>query len=130
MWRALSFRPRNNQFNQMAGKNGGRRPGAGRKPGPVSKAKRELAEMARDHAEAALMTLVNIAQDGGAPHSARVSAASAVLDRGYGKPPQFSTSDHAAFKRATELTDDELADIASRGSAGAAKAPVGTTVTH
>lgn len=86
--------------------------------------------MARDHAEAALNTLVTIATDGKAPAAARVSAASAVLDRGYGKPPQFTTGDAGAFKRATELTDDELADIASRGSRGADPAPSGKTVTH
>lgn len=67
---------------------GGARPGAGRKPGKVSRAKRDIAEKARQHADAALQTLVDVAQDVEAPHSARVSAASAILDRGYGKPPQ------------------------------------------
>lgn len=71
----------------MAGKRGGARPGAGRKPGKVSKAKRELMEMAKDHAPAALETLVQIAQ-GGESEAARVSAANAILDRGYGRPPQ------------------------------------------
>lgn len=72
----------------MAGKIGGARPGAGRKPGKVGAAKRALADMAKDHAEAALRTLVEIAADSEAPHAARVSAANAILDRGYGKPPQ------------------------------------------
>lgn len=67
---------------------GGARPGAGRKPGKVSQAKRELAAMAKDHAEAALLVLVNIANSVKAPAAARVSAASAILDRGYGKPMQ------------------------------------------
>ena len=69
------------------GQDGGRRPGAGRKPGAVSKAKRELAEMAKDHAAEALATLVSIAKTGDSD-SARVSAANAILDRGYGKPFQ------------------------------------------
>jgi hypothetical protein len=43
--------------------------------------------MAKEHAETALLTLVEIA-DGEAPASARVSAAIAILDRAYGKPPQ------------------------------------------
>jgi hypothetical protein len=43
--------------------------------------------MAREHTEAALLTLVEIAT-GGSPASARVSAATAILDRAYGKPPQ------------------------------------------
>jgi hypothetical protein len=43
--------------------------------------------MAKEHAEAALRTLVEIAAGDGAA-SARVSAATAILDRAYGKPPQ------------------------------------------
>lgn len=66
---------------------GGARPNAGRKKGKVSEAKLTLSEMARGHAETALMTLVGIAQSGES-EAARVSAANAILDRGYGKPPQ------------------------------------------
>lgn len=67
---------------------GGARKGAGRKPGKVSQAKRTIAEMAKEHGELALQVLVNVAQDFEAPHAARVSAANALLDRGYGKPMQ------------------------------------------
>lgn len=67
---------------------GGKRPGAGRKPGHVSKAKLDIAERAKTHGDAALRTLASIMADADAPHSARVSAANAILDRGYGKPPQ------------------------------------------
>jgi hypothetical protein len=66
---------------------GGIRPGAGRKKGKVGEAKRELAEMAKEHAEVALLTLVEIAT-GDCAASARVSAATAILDRAYGKPSQ------------------------------------------
>ena len=37
----------------------------------------------------------------------------AILDRAYGKPPTFSTQDTPSFKRAIDMTDDELAAIAS-----------------
>lgn len=67
---------------------GGKRPGAGRRPGKVGAAKRALSEMAQDHAQAALNTLAEILGDRDAPASARVSAATAILDRAYGKPPQ------------------------------------------
>lgn len=67
---------------------GGKRPGAGRPKGAVSQAKRELMDMAKDHAEDALAVLVAIAKNGGASDAARVSAATAILDRGYGKPSQ------------------------------------------
>lgn len=67
---------------------GGARPGAGRKKGSVSKAKRDLMAMAKDHAEAALGVLVSVAENKEASDAARVSAATAILDRGYGKPRQ------------------------------------------
>lgn len=67
---------------------GGARKGAGRKLGKVSQAKRTIAEMAKEYGQQALQTLVDVATDNGAPHAARVSAANALLDRGYGKPPQ------------------------------------------
>lgn len=74
---------------------GGPRPGAGRKKGKVSQAKRELADMAKDHADAALKTLVDVANSARAPAAARVSAASAILDRAYGKPRQSVEVDAA-----------------------------------
>jgi hypothetical protein len=42
---------------------------------------------------------------------ARVSASQAILDRGYGRPATFSTTDTTQFKRAIDMTDDELAAI-------------------
>jgi len=67
---------------------GGKRIGAGRKPGVVGAAKRALADMAQDHADLALQTLVDIARTGEG-EAARVSAATAILDRAYGKPSQM-----------------------------------------
>lgn len=72
----------------MANGHGGRRPGAGRKRGYVSQAKRDIAERAKEHGDAALGVLVKIAKDEQQPAAARVSAANAILDRGYGKPMQ------------------------------------------
>ena len=48
-----------------------------------------------------------------APHAARVSASQAILDRAYGKAPTLNTSDPTVMKRAIDMTDDELAAIAS-----------------
>lgn len=67
---------------------GGKRAGAGRKPGAVSKAKRALAEKAKDHADDALKVLVDVMNNTDESGSVRVSAANAILDRGYGKPFQ------------------------------------------
>ena len=74
----------------MAAKHGGARPGAGRPAGAKNRAtldqKRTLMEMARDHTDTALAALVEVALNGS--DAARVSAANALLDRGYGKPTQ------------------------------------------
>ncbi|MFP1634098.1 hypothetical protein ACLB6G_20400 [Zhengella sp. ZM62] len=73
---------------------GGKRPGAGRPKGSRSAATKEqianLSELAKMHSEAALDALVKIATKGES-EAARVSAAVAILDRGYGKPSQAMT---------------------------------------
>jgi hypothetical protein len=58
--------------------------------------------------------------------AARVSAAGMLLDRAFGKAPSFSTTDVNDFRRATELSDEELLKIASSG--GFQLDPVGRTV--
>ena len=75
-----------------------------------------LTELAREHGPAALTDLMAIARNTENPAAARVSAWNSVLDRGYGKAPQFSTSDADEFKRAMDLSDDELATIAGRSN--------------
>lgn len=67
---------------------GGKRPGSGRKPGSTTRAKLDLMQMAKDFAPDALETLSEIQKDKTQPAAARVSAAIAILDRGYGKPTQ------------------------------------------
>ena len=48
---------------------------------------------AKEHGTLALQTLVDVMRDDEAPHAARVSAANAVLDRGYGKPALMGPGD-------------------------------------
>jgi hypothetical protein len=97
---------------------GGKREGAGRKKGSkdrnprsspiiISKAqeKRELREAARQFTDDALKTLAAICKEGQS-ESARVSAACALLDRGYGRPTQqVETGSPGEFSR---MTDEEL----------------------
>lgn len=68
---------------------GGYREGAGRPVGTVNKAspqqRQSLSELAQTYTEEALQTLLDIARHG-RTDAARVSAANAILDRGYGKP--------------------------------------------
>lgn len=49
---------------------------------------RSLSDLAKDHTQAAIDTLIEVATDKAAPSAARVGAASAILDRGWGKPMQ------------------------------------------
>jgi Family of unknown function (DUF5681) len=72
-----------------------------------------VAFLARKHSALAMKTLADIIKDTKSGASARVAASQVILDRAYGKPASFSTGDTQAFKRAVDMTDDELAAIAS-----------------
>lgn len=75
----------------VRGKNGGKRPGSGRKKGTPNPAtieqKGTLAELARQHTGKAIEILLKVAE-GSESDAARVSAVAQLLDRGYGKPTQ------------------------------------------
>lgn len=49
---------------------------------------RTLQDLARQHTEAAVNTLILVMADEEAPAASRVGAASAILDRGWGRPKQ------------------------------------------
>jgi hypothetical protein len=74
----------------MAGKGGIRstsfKPGQSGNPGGRPKGFAEVAELARSHAPAAITALVDIVSSAESPPAARVGAANALLDRGFGKP--------------------------------------------
>jgi class 3 adenylate cyclase len=82
-------------------------------PGGRPKLKRDIRERVRVHAGAAIDTLVAVMGDGKAPAAARVSAAVAILDRGYGRPAQ-AVYQHVT-RHADELSDAELIAIATGG---------------
>src|SRR5687767_13186041 len=64
------------------------RKGQSGNPGGRPKMDRTIVELAREHTAAAMQTLIDIAADKDAPPSARVGAAQAILDRGWGKATQ------------------------------------------
>ncbi len=68
-------------------------------PGGRPKEVAEVRELARQHSEQAIGTLVKIMDDTEAPAAARVAAASAILDRGHGKPGQSITVGQAPYER-------------------------------
>ena len=89
----------------------------------MAKTPTDIRSLARAHTATALRTLAGIMEQTDAPPAARVSAAQALLDRGWGKAAQ--TVD-MTVKRSTakELPDDELANIAAGGSEDTASAPL------
>ena len=54
----------------------------------MAKAPTQIRSLARSHTETAVNVLAGIMQQKDAPPSARVAAAQALLDRGWGKPTQ------------------------------------------
>jgi hypothetical protein len=73
-----------------------------------------LREMAREHTEVALDALVKVATDEGSSDAARVSAASALLDRGWGKPTQPISGDDEAPPVSLNLDTSKLSTEALR----------------
>jgi hypothetical protein len=66
----------------------------GRQAGTPNKATAEVRVLAQNYTAAAVLALAEIMENRDAPPAARVSAASALLDRGHGKPPQAITGAH------------------------------------
>jgi hypothetical protein len=66
----------------------------------------QLGDLARTYTETAIATLAEICQDPKAPSSARVGAASVLLDRGWGKAPQEVTITDGID--VTQLSDSDL----------------------
>lgn len=59
----------------------------------MAKTPTEIRSLARSHTESAINALVGIMNQPEAPAAARVSAASVLLDRGWGKPTQPISGD-------------------------------------
>ena len=83
-------------------------------PGGRPKVLGDVQELARQKSPEAITTLANIMHDEKAPSAARVAAANALLDRGYGKPTQ-PISQTLAKVDPSSISDEELAAIAMNG---------------
>ena len=65
----------------------------------MSKTINEIRSLARSHSKTAINVLVGVMRSKDATHAARVSAANAILDRGWGKAPQaIHNGDDGAFE--------------------------------
>jgi hypothetical protein len=81
----------------------------------------DVQELAREKSPEAITTLANIMRDAKAPPAARVAAANALLDRGYGKPTQPFFSQTVARVDPSSISDEELAAIAMNGASANAQ---------
>jgi hypothetical protein len=65
----------------------------------MSKTITEIRSLARNHTRTAINALVGVMKSKDATHAARVSAATAILDRGWGRPVQaLENGDHGALE--------------------------------
>jgi HEAT repeat protein len=81
-------------------------------PGGRPRVLADVQDLARQRSAEAIDTLTEIMHNEKAPPAARVAAAGALLDRGYGKPTQTISQTLAKVDPAT-MSDEELAAIAS-----------------
>jgi hypothetical protein len=88
-----------------------------------------IAPMARKHSEKAIRTLVEIAEKG-TPDSARVSAAVALLDRGFGRPAQSIEMDLQLSKSFAAMSLEELQEVRQRLASLALASPTMVTIEH
>ena len=84
-------------------------------PGGRPKVLGDVQELARQKSPEGINTLSNVMNDEKAPPAARVAAANALLDRGYGKPTQPISQTLAKVDPST-ISDEELVAIAMNGT--------------
>ncbi len=64
----------------------------------MAKIPSDIRSIARPHASTAIKVLAGIMNQTEAPHAARVTAAQALLDRGFGKPTQTIDAEDGMIK--------------------------------
>ena len=104
----------------MATKRGGLKrtswkPGFCPNPGGRPKQLAHVRDLAREKTEKAIHTLVSVMDGRQSPPNARVAAAVALLDRGWGRPPQAMELSEGKSSSTgpdySKLTDKELDDL-------------------
>jgi hypothetical protein len=86
----------------------------------MAKTPTDIRSLARAHTESALKVLAGIMNQDDAPAAARVSAAQALLDRGWGKPTQPIAGDDDSAPLRFQLIERVIVDpkAQDRDSAG------------
>jgi hypothetical protein len=110
-------RPRGRPFPKGVSGNPGGRPAQGPDRRKIEADARLLA---RSHGVGAVENLVAIMNDQAAPHRARIIAANAILDRGWGRPPmslevyEAETKPEEHAEAAREFIASRLAELGDR----------------
>ncbi len=86
-WKGGTFVQNLEKESNLIKLRGGRRPGAGRPLGAPNKITRPVKELAAQHTEGSIHTLVRL-RDHAESEQVRLQAATALLDRGHGRPRQ------------------------------------------
>ncbi len=84
----------------------------------MAKAPSQIRSLARGHTETAINVLVGIMNQSEAPPAARVQAASAILDRGWGKPAQPLAGDEDGGPIQFERIERTIIEPASNSDGG------------
>ena len=79
--------------------------------------KQNISAICREYTKDAVETLVEIMGSGDAPPSARVKAATEILDRGWGKAPVNIRVDAGGALDLESLSDEALKDIIAENTA-------------
>ncbi len=84
---------------------------------PTSKAAAEIKALAKKHSKAAIKVLATIMNQADGPATARVSAAQALLDRGWGKAAQPVAGEDGGLPVLTKI-ERVIVDPAEKDSSG------------
>ena len=94
------------------------KPGQSGNPSGRPKSDKTIRDLAKIHTEDALKTLAEIVNNPNASDTARVQACNALLDRGWGKAPQYTENvnvgvDYLSYldMLAKEATEEELKSV-------------------
>lgn len=85
------------------------KPGQSGNPSGRPKVPVEVRDLARAHTTEAIAALARTLKDKRAPHAAKVAAANAILDRGYGKPTQPIEGSLTLFDKMTDAEQRAIA---------------------